>query len=54
MADVRANLARYRARIARRRRAVAGGRAARPTAAMRRSRPHGLTGSDEAGSGGDD
>ena len=51
MAEVTDNLARYRARIGRAPdgRRVAGGRGARPPVAT-----HGLTGTDEAGSGGDD
>ena len=56
--DVLANLATYRARIARRpeRPSPAGpGGRARPACATTRPTPrHGLTGSDEAGSGGDD
>jgi chorismate synthase len=54
--DVRANLATYRARIARAPEApVAGGRRAGTAAGRDSGEPvHGLTGSDEAGSGGDD
>jgi hypothetical protein len=54
--DVVANLATYRARIARAPEApVAGGRRANGPAAGDPGEPaHGLTGSDEAGSGGDD
>jgi hypothetical protein len=55
--DVQANLATYRARIARAPEApVAGGRRAGARAADQDSGEpvHGLTGSDEAGSGGDD
>jgi hypothetical protein len=58
MDDVRANLEAYRARIARPIDApVAGGRrtAAEPDAAAATAGvAHGLTGTDEAGSGGDD
>jgi len=42
MEDVRTNLATYQARLA------------RPIEAPVAGRPHGLTGTDEAGSGGDD
>ena len=53
MPDVIANLATYRARIARPLEApVAGGRAG--TSGVATEPAHGLTGSDEAGSGGDD
>lgn len=53
MADVRANLETYRARIGRAPEApVAGGR--RATTAAPDDAAHGLTGTDEAGSGGDD
>lgn len=54
--DVVANLATYRARIARAPEApVAGGRRTGATAGQDTGAPvHGLTGSDEAGSGGDD
>ena len=56
MDDVRANLATYRARIARPPEApVAGGRRpAQRAAPIARPARHGLTGTDEAGSGGDD
>ncbi|MGH2473797.1 MAG: chorismate synthase, partial [Candidatus Limnocylindrales bacterium] len=56
MADVAANLATYRARIARPPEPpVAGGIAADgPTVSEPLEPAHGLTGSDEAGSGGDD
>lgn len=56
MEDVRANLATYRARIARAPETpVAGGRRAGSGAGQDSGEPiHGLTGSDEAGSGGDD
>ena len=53
--DVRAALDHYRARIAATPEApVAGGRVASPAHRAATAAAHGLTGTDEAGSGGDD
>ena len=54
MDETRDNLERYRARIAPAARRAGRRRAARRARRRRTAAPHGLAGTDEAGSGGDD